>query len=333
MKTLRVCLSKDLPSIENRSSDFIYFLYDKLTVFDGQSLYHDPYAIVSALPENAVNGMLYFVLDGSVRMLIDKEEKTLGMIESDTQLDLLKKSGTTFFTYSDMRYLDLQRRIITLPYHNGTYELTVSVANELMYDKDTVIAFNPETNRFDIIGKKQDYDLVFTNDYRGKGTKSVDVKVEEHTISSDVKISNSAGNMIYKLGNGLYASGLDKVTKEEFNLWVDSFRDYKYKLDLYLEDLTDKVKDAQELISEESITTKILSALESEYPEIEKSLTAFDEMAAKFEGIEERCSEYTLLEFESAKQEINDSIIKNTSDPWESFGDDSPLIPTDPTNT
>lgn len=331
MKTLRVCLSKDLPSIENRSSDFIYFLYDKLTVFDGQTIYHDPYAIVSVFPENAVNGMLYFVLDGNVKMLVDKEIKTIGMIESDIQLDILKKSGTTFFTYSDMRYLDLQRRIITLPYHNGTYELTVSVANELMYDKDTVIAFNPETNKFDIIGKRQDYDLVFSNDYKGKDTKTVDMNVDMHTISGDIKVSESVGNIIHTLKDGIYASVTDKLSKEEFYKWEKEFENYKNNLEGYLEELTDKVKDAQEMVSEETISNKILAALQQEYPTIEKALAEFDDMASKFDGIEQRCNAYTISQFNNAKKVINSAIVENTSNPWDSFGDESPFVQDEPT--
>ena len=51
LKTLKVCLSEELPIITERDPNTIYFLYDKLLVFLGQSLYNDPYAIVESMPE------------------------------------------------------------------------------------------------------------------------------------------------------------------------------------------------------------------------------------------------------------------------------------------
>ena len=156
LKTLRVCLSSELPELLNRDPNFIYFLYDKLTVFLGQSIYSDPYAVVEAMPEAPINGMLYFVMDGTVQVYIEYSNKVIGQIENEDQLELLKKAGTTFFVNSEKRYLDLSRRIVTLPFQNGTYELTVSLANNLKIDKDTVIGFNPETNHFEMIGKYQE---------------------------------------------------------------------------------------------------------------------------------------------------------------------------------
>lgn len=58
-KTLRVCLSKDLPDILDREPNFLYFLYDKLMLFMGQNIYNDPFCIVPALPDDPISGMLY----------------------------------------------------------------------------------------------------------------------------------------------------------------------------------------------------------------------------------------------------------------------------------
>ena len=160
MKTLRVCHSRDLPSIHDRDINYIYFLYDKLEVFIGQNYYSDPYAIVESFPSLPVAEMLYFCIDdGKIRARVSLVETEIAEIESPEQLEILKQAGTTFFVNSDRRYLDVKSKLITLPYNNGTYELTLSLANDLKIDENTVIAFNPETQQFEIVGDIQDYDL------------------------------------------------------------------------------------------------------------------------------------------------------------------------------
>ena len=175
LKTLKVCLSSELPLITERDPNTIYFLYDKLLVFLGQSLYNDPYAIVEAIPENPVFNMLYFDLsDGKVKAYIDYSITEIAEVETPEQLEILKQSGTTFFVNSEKRYLDLRRRTVTLPYQNGTYMLTVDLANNLKFDENTVLGFNPETNCFEVIGKYDDFDMVFTRRYRDLDTHTVD---------------------------------------------------------------------------------------------------------------------------------------------------------------
>ena len=188
MKTLRVCHSKDLPSIHDRDINYIYFLYDKLEVFLGQNYYSDPYAIVESYPfDNVIPGMLYFCLDdGYVKAQVNLVDTKIAKIESDEQLEILKQAGTTFFVNAERRYLDVRTRCISLPFRNGSYELTVNLAADLKINKNTVIAFNPETQQFEIVGDIQDFDIVFSRDYRGLKTDSVDTKVEDHKISSDV---------------------------------------------------------------------------------------------------------------------------------------------------
>ena len=120
-KTLRVCLSSELPSIYDRSINFIYYLYDKLEVFLGKNYYSDPYAIVETFPDNPVLGMLYFCLnDGTVSSYINNTKEIIANIETQEQLEILKQAGTKFFVNSDRRYLDVKTKIISLPFKNGT---------------------------------------------------------------------------------------------------------------------------------------------------------------------------------------------------------------------
>ena len=46
MKTLRVCLSSDLPGLLDRNPDYLYFLYDKLFLYSGQNILDVNFSIV-----------------------------------------------------------------------------------------------------------------------------------------------------------------------------------------------------------------------------------------------------------------------------------------------
>lgn len=319
LKTFRVCLSSELPPLEERDPNFVYFLYDKLVVFIGQNLYSDPYAIVEKMPNNPIGGMLYFVMDGYIRAYINYSIMDLAIIENQEQLELLKQSGTTFFVNSEKRYLDVSRRTITLPYQNGTYELTVSIANNLIIDKNTVIGFNPETNQFEIIGKRDDYDLVFTKGYRGSKSKTTNIDVTDHKISAEVKISAAYDNIIKVLEDGLYVNADGKVSKVEFQSWVENFRDYKSNMELYLRDLRNQIDKNHTSVSQESIANKIKTAIEEIYPEINKIMDSYEYIAANFDGIEERVKKYTDVSVNTARNDIIEAIREATEDPWGDF--------------
>jgi hypothetical protein len=322
-RILRVCLSSELPLLADRKPNYMYFLYDKLILFVGQSLYNDPYVIAEDVPEEPVNGMIYICLDGFVKVYVDYTITKIAEIESSDQIEILKKAGTAFFVNAEQRYLDLRRRIITLPYQNGTYELTVSLANDLKIDKDTVIGFNPETNTFEIIGNRQDYGLVFSKGYEGKDSDTVKTEVDEHTIRSELKISRAYDNMIKVTDDGIYANADTKVTKKQFESWTSQFAEYKSYMEAFLRDLVDKIDDSQDIVSEDSINKRIHEALLEVYPEIDKALEQLDEMASKFDGIESRSKAYTDESFDNAKSELSGLIIDATENPWEIFGEDT----------
>ena len=315
LKKLRVCLSKDFPLYEDRSPSYIYFLYDKLEVYVGQAPYHDQYVICEEMPHDPVVGILYFDLsDGYAKVYTDYTVREVAKVETDEQLDILKEAGTMFFVHSERRYLDLQRRIITLPYQNGTYELTVSLANNLKIDKDTVIAYNPETNQFEITGNINNADIIFGNGYYGSKGNTANVTVEEHKISAQVKLSPAYDNMLKFLSDGLYANASDRVTKKEFESWKKNFQEYKISMEKYLKDLESQIGQSASLVSEATIDKKIHEALVEVYPTIDAALASFDEMASQFEGIETRVKTYTDSTFNAAKTELYEaSTAKATS--------------------
>lgn len=320
MKTLRVCHSSELPSIHERDINYIYFLYDKLEVFLGQNYYSDPYAIVETLPESPVAEMLYFCLDdGKVRSIVCHEEKVLAEIESEEQLEILKQAGTTFFVNSDRRYLDVKTKLISLPFKNGTYELTLNLANDLKIDENTVIGFNPETQEFEIIGDIQDYDLVFTRKYRGKDTDSVSTHVEDHKISGNVKVNPAYDNIIRETPAGLYASVDDRVSSEVFEAWVDKFKDYKEDMEEFIIEITDLIERAEEIISSDTIARKIMECLSVVYPEIDEALANYDEYAEKIDELDSGIYNYADEKFSESEGELIEIINNATNDPWDDF--------------
>lgn len=320
MKTLRVCLSSELPLIEDRDSNIIYFLYDKLMVFLGKSIYTDPYAIVETMPINPAYNVLYFTLDdGKIKSYIDDIVREIGEIESQEQLEILKQAGTSFFVNSETRYLDLRRRIITLPFNNGTYELTVSLAHDLKIDKDTVIGFNPETNTFEIIGKSQDFDLVFSRKYRGIDSASARTIVGNNSIKTEVKISEDPDNILELDTNGLIVNPGKKVSVKEFEKWVSDFEKYKSDMEVYLGDLVDKVGDAQDVVSVESVNARILESLQAVYPEIEAALEVYKNASQQITDMEKRVKDYSDQKYQEAYEDLHAQIVEATSNPWEDF--------------
>jgi hypothetical protein len=319
IKTLRVCLSEELPSIENRDPNFIYFLYDKLTIYIGQNLYYDPYVVAESIPENPAYGIMYILLDGTVKAYIDNTITKIATIESEDQIEILKKTGTMFFVNSDRRYLDLNRRVITLPFNNGTYELTVGLANELKFDENTVIGYNKDTNTFEIIGERDDYNLVFTRDYRGSSSNSAEIEVSEHKVSGNVKVSKAYDNEIKVLHDGLYLNAAGKVTKQEFNSWVSNFDNYKSNIEKYMRDINQEINDGKDIVSEDTVSRKILSALEAKYPEIESDLAKYNELYDQMQDIETNVKKYADDKFAETEASITASLEAVTNDQWEDF--------------
>ena len=326
LKTLKVCLSKDLPLIEDRDSNIIYFVYDKLTVFLGKNLYSNPYAIVETIPQEPMSGILYFCLDdGIVKASIEYEIKDIAEIENNEQLEMLKNTGSTFFVNSQKRYLDLNRRIITLPFQNGTYELTVSLANDLIIDKNTIITFNPETNMFEITGSNYDHGNLFLKDYIGKDTNTIDNEIEECRISSNVKVSNAYDNIIKILSDGLYVNIEDRVKREEFIQLEEYLKNYKLYLENYMKDIINNLEEfTGEIISGETISKRILSSLENVYPEIEYALENYSKMTSQFDGIEKRVKDYADKRFDEAYSELNNIVTEASNNAWDDFESEIP---------
>ena len=320
LRTFRVCTSKQLPISSQRSSKFIYFTYDTLIVYLGQVKYSDPYAIIETLPKDPARGVMYFCLDtGLVKFKDDLEVNTLAKIESDDQLEILKQSGTMFFYNARSRYLDKQTKTVSLPYQNGTYELTVALANELKINENTVIKYNTDTNQFEISGDIEDYGQLNTHGYSGKNTSTATTTVVDGKISTEVKVSKAYDNLLKNTSGGLFVSATDKVSREEFEGLRSNYQDYKGTLEYYLKTIQAVAAAGQDLVNRDTINAKIAKALEDAYPDIDKAVKNYDELAADIKGIEGRSKEYTDIETNKAKNDI----LETTYKPWEIIGSPS----------
>ena len=287
MKTLRVCLSSELPAPIDRSPDYLYFAYDKLYLYNGQNLMSDNFAIASAIPQEQVTGMIYILdTDGSVHRKVDYSDETIATIEDPSQIDLLQKAGTMFFVNADHRYIDSQRRSLTLPFNDGTYELNVSAKNDAVYDNNTILKFNEKSNRFEMYSDTSEDFIDYSKVVRGGSTNTVDMSVNGPRLYGNVKVSNMAGNILKKSSDGLFAKSDNLLEREEFNEWVTNTTDFrKYALDV-LGRLENELNAAKELVNRDTILMEIMRQLSARYPSIEVALRNYDDFKATLDAIE-----------------------------------------------
>jgi hypothetical protein len=203
--------------------------------------------------------------------------------------------------------------------------MSINLANNIKLDKNTIIAFNPETSEFEISGKPQDYDLIFTHDYKGIDTDKVTTDVTDRKITTDIKISEGYDNIIRIVSDGLYASVRDRVTKTAFNEWITKFKRYKDNLEQFLDQIGEELDDLEERLSPESISARIIETLEDKYGEIETALEKFNQWAEKIDGMEERCNTYSDNKFNTSYNALSEQIDDATNEPWESFGELHPV--------
>lgn len=302
LKILQVCLSRDLPSREERLPNYIYFTYDSLSIYVGsEDAISDNFAIVDNMPEKPVERMIYIVLDGTLHQYIDYTDTVIAEVEDTSEIDLIRKAGTTFFVNGDSKYIDRQSRALVLPFNNGIYELAVSTEPEQKYDNNTIIKYNEETGRFEIYGGKTNTSGGDTadeyEDYSqglyGKDTASVNTNISGSRIDANIILSKAFDNALRILSDGLYVRSdnkVDKDTFDEFRADVDDFKSYCYAL---LDNLDANIAYIESIISEESISDEIHSQLEGEIPGVEEMINNYDEVRSRLDSIESECMDYT----------------------------------------
>lgn len=326
MKTLRVCLSSELPDILSRSRDFIYFAYDKLILYAGQNAITENFAIVSSMPEDPVVGMIYiFDTDGSVHRYINYSDTTIAKIENSSQINLLKKAGTMYYVNVNRRYLDSQRRTLTLPFNDGTYELAVSMKNNQMFTNDTIMKYNTEHERFEIYGPMDEDFIDFSKPFRGAKTDTLNINVDGPVIRGFVRISNTANNRIKAASDGLYVYLGDKLDSETFAKWSQDVADYKKYCSAVLDKIEAELDNLESIASEEVITEEIMSILRTKYEDIDTAIANYQDVVDSLNRIETTVLSYASELVAQTRNELRSELDENAS--WEDLDDGADFVP------
>lgn len=318
IKTLRVCLSAEIPETEKRNSNFYYFAYDKLLLYQGVNLIDDNFAIVEKVPDNPVYGMIYILTsDGSIHQNIDYTDTTIAKIENTSQLAILKKVGTSFFVNSDHRYIDQRSRALVLPYTNGTYDLTIEPRNDQVFGDDTVLRYNTNEEQFEIYSDNAQPWIDYSKHFRGGTTKSVQLRVSGHKILADVRISKNTDNMLKAVSDGLYVKGGDKLDRETFTKWCQNVSDFRKHANDVLDNIDAEIKNMTELVSEENINKNIKELTESKFPTIQEALDNYRDLQAKIESLETEIINYANTKFSESSSTIENKLNEYKS--WENL--------------
>ena len=330
LKVLRVCSSEDLPETSSRDSNYLYFVYDKMKLYFYNSFYSDPFCIVESLPStNLVENMLYITTTGYVKTYIDYQVYDVGVIENNTsgvpdptQLALLVSAGTTYFMNAESRYLDLQTRVLELPYQNGSYQLSVNLASQLKIDSNTIIAFNEDSNQFEVTGDLDMPDQMLKIDqYITKPTTTTTLTTTSKVLYCDVKISNELNNCLQVYGNGLYINVADKASQTEMDNVLSAYIGYRSLIDSYLAELVSSISTLTNAVSEETIGTLIDAALVNYESTISDMISKYDSLATQLNTIETDVTTGTDTKIEAAKDDIK-SYINQIDNAWEVFSQD-----------
>ena len=316
MKKLRVCLSRDIPALPDRSFNYLYLAYDKLDLYAGQNKLEENYAISSELPTEPVPGMIYILdTDGSVYRNMDYSNVKIAEIEDVSQIDLLRRAGTVFRINSNRRYIDSQTRTLTLPFDNGTYELNVSVRNNQIFDNETIMKYNKDHERFEVYGPLNEEFIDFSKPFRGGTTDTVKIKTDGPRINAEVKISSIIGNLLRKRHDGLYIKPKDVITREEFEKWSNYVGDFKDKAQDVLDNIDSNIKYMQGLISEENINDEIMSILNGKFHDIEIALENYQHVVDSMDLIQTKITNYAMQEANTTREQLLKIIEDNKN--WE----------------
>lgn len=259
LKYLRICLYKDLPEEKDRDINYFYFTYDKLILYKGKTRYYDQFIVCDIIPKNPIINCLYIELKtGYIRSLIGDEIQDVAKVEDQSQMSHIRDIGTTYLMNTDRVYIDEGSRTLQLPYYNGKYNMSVSMANDLKLDEKTIVRYDKNSESFYLEGEHQG--ITNFKPYTGHDTDSVSVTVEEHTIIPEVRVSRAPNNMIKVLRGGLYVGIDNKANVEDFEALKIQYEKDKLKLNRVVPALIDLVDDLQDSINPNSILSMIISA-------------------------------------------------------------------------
>lgn len=319
MKTLRVCLSRDLPQIPDMDQNYIYFAYDTLEIFIGNNgAYQGNYAVIEVLPENQSTDILYISSEtGDVSVWDDYQNKKIAEIEDSSQIELLKKAKTSFFHFASHRYLDMTRRVIKIPFQNGSYELVVDVPESMIVNDDTVLRYDVEKEQFVEEGDEELHTPYIG--IHGSTTDTVEVQVlSERSLKADIRISDRSNNVLYKQDDGLFVDGSGFLKKADYDEWMTTWASTQLALSDALAAIEEDMEYIQSIISEEAITAKINAILELRIPTIEEAIENYNQIVTTtIPGWLDEAKSYSDNLFDQTKSELLNQFGDYFNDPWD----------------
>lgn len=328
MLVFRVCLARDLPQVPSMLPNYIYFAYDKLKLYMGnKGEYQGNYAIIPEIPEEPSPEILYILeTDGSVNVWDDYQRKTIAEIEDAAQIDLLKKASTSFFHYASHRYLDMERRVIKLPYENGNYELVVDIPNDIIVNDDTVLRYDVATERFIEEGDEEIHTPYVG--IHGSETDTVTLEVvNERMLRGDVKLSSEPGNAIVKNNDGLFFDGSKYLTIDQYTTWLSEWQSTLNRISDSVELMENELEEVRRLISDESINNRILTILQTYFPTINTAISNYNTILnVTIPAWLQEAKEYSDRKFYDTKDELMQIFGEYFNNPWENEQADS-IVP------
>lgn len=315
---LRVCHSKDLPALPDRSRDYIYLTYDKLDLYAGQNDIDENYIITDKLQDSSVEvpGMIYILnTDGSVYRNIDYTNVKLANIEDKSQIEYLQKIGTIFRVNSNRRYIDSQTRTLTLPFNNGKYELNVSFKNNQIFDENTILKYNPNKERFEIFGPMNEEFIDFSKPFRGGETDTIKLQTDGPRIHGQVKISKQLGNILKATKDGLFISPQDIVTADVYEAYYKKLNDFESRASLVMTTIEDDITEMKSLISPEGIDKQIVSILSGKFDDIQTYLDNYATLVQQMNDLQTSIMNYAMSETAKTRKQLQEELAKTYN--WE----------------
>ena len=317
LKTLVVCLSTDLPTEADRDVNFIYFVYNTLTLFMGKAVYGENFCIVDSMPNEPDIDRLYICLDdGKVKVYDDYEIIEIGEVQTREMLNILSQAGTLYYFNSKERYIDRNERLLVLPFNNGEYRMVIDGPGDLLYNDNTVVKYNSDSERFEIYGETYDEDPLDTKGFRGHETDSVKIDVKDGRIEGNVKISQGDGNLIRVVEDGLYVAVKDAITNKEFDSWKSGYDLYKSQIEGYVASIEENIEKIKDIISEEVINEKIQYYLEQVYPTIDEAIEQYEVLNQTILSALDSYEVYANTRFNEIESELRAKVEEALEHPW-----------------
>ena len=314
---LKVCLSEEIPDVSDMDLSYMYFAYDSLDLYVGQSLYTDNFSIAESMPDNPVPDMIYILLDGTVRSYIDFDVKTLGTIEDASEINLLRKAGTMYFVNAKHRYLDKQNRTLVLPYQNGSYTLSVSLPNDIVIDNNTVIKYDTEEEKFRIAGDSETYGN-FTDSFTGYDGPSIKTSVDDFRISADAKISQDKTNSITLEKDGIYLNASKLVSIKQFKSWEATMQMFKEYIKNTLDDIDAEIGRITGQQIDDFVKREVDQVLRKSYQDVLEAINNYETLVQRVETDEENLKQYSDDSIRDAERDIQLYYDRKVSDAVES---------------